>query len=307
MESISVIICTFNPRREVFSRCLHAIKEATMLQEVKEVIIVDNNSSPALAETDYIREYLAEGFKVVVEEKQGLTPARLRGIKESSGELLVFVDDDNFIKPDFLLKGFEIAKAYPFIGSFSGQVRLIFETPPPEWTYRYHGMLVQREFESDIWSNLPNMPVTMPCGAGLFVRTAVAGHYRSLHELGKRNIQLDRTGNSLFSGGDNDLAACACDIGSGVGLFHELKLDHFIPAARLEKRYLLKLAKGIAASSVVFRSFRNEMPEPMTPKRVLANRLRMLTMPRLEREFFRANAEGEDEGRRILQLQDKTD
>lgn len=303
MESISVIICTFNPRKEVFSRCLHAIKEATMLQSVKEVIIVDNNSSPALAETDYIREYLADGFKVVVEEKQGLTPARLRGIKESSGELLVFVDDDNFIQPDFLLKGFEIAKANPFIGSYSGQVRLVFETPPPEWTYKYHGMLVHREFESDIWSNLPNMPVTMPCGAGLFVRTTVAAHYLSLHEQGKRDIQLDRTGNSLFSGGDNDLAACACDIGLGVGLFHELKLDHFIPTSRLEKNYLLKLAKGIAASSVVFRSFRNEMPEPMTMKRKFANLLRMIIIPKLDREFFRAQLSGETEGRKIIQIQ----
>jgi glycosyltransferase involved in cell wall biosynthesis len=28
---------------------------------------------------------------------QGLTPARTKGIREAKGELLVFVDDDNFI------------------------------------------------------------------------------------------------------------------------------------------------------------------------------------------------------------------
>ena len=35
-------------------------------------------------------------------ERLGLTPARLRGIRESRGELLVFVDDDNVLERDYL-------------------------------------------------------------------------------------------------------------------------------------------------------------------------------------------------------------
>jgi hypothetical protein len=46
----------------------------------------------------------------------------------------------------------------------------------------------------------------MPCGAGLCVRRGVAEHYLRLHESGERTFQLDRTGDALLSGGDNDLA-----------------------------------------------------------------------------------------------------
>jgi hypothetical protein len=58
----------------------------------------------------------------------------------------------------------------------------------------------------------------------------VAERYRLLHESGKRTFQLDRNGTSLLSGGDNDLAGCACDLGLGIGLIASLKLAHLIPA-----------------------------------------------------------------------------
>lgn len=86
------------------------------------------------------------------------------------------------------------------------------------------GNLVIREFDHNVWSNLPRLPESMPCGAGLCVRRNVALHYLDLHESGKRSFQFDRNGTSLLSGGDNDLAACACDIGLGVGLIASLKL-----------------------------------------------------------------------------------
>ena len=64
-------------------------------------------------------------------------------------------------------------------------------------------------------------------------------------------VQLDRTGTSLLSGGDNDLAACACDVGLGMGLVSDLKLTHLIPPVRLTEDYLSRLAEGIAYSSIL--------------------------------------------------------
>src|SRR5207253_8061399 len=111
------------------------------------------------------------------ETKQGLTPARLRGMKEAAGDILVFIDDDNWINPDFFQKGMEIAGRCVHIGSWSGQVKLQFEKQPEEWTRKYWGLLVYREFREDKWSNFPYLTDTMPCGAGLFVRKKVAEYY----------------------------------------------------------------------------------------------------------------------------------
>jgi len=302
MEKLSVIICTYNPKQFVFQQCLDAISAAAVQQAPFEIIIVDNNSQPSLLEQEYISRFLKQqaNARVVIAQKQGLTPARLKGIEEAKGDLLLYIDDDNIIREDFFLKGIDIADRNQHIGAWSGQVKLVFEKEPEAWTRRYWGMLVYREFNEDKWSNFPHFSETMPCGAGLFVRKKVADYYYALHRDGQRPVQLDRSGNSLLSAGDNDLAACACDIGLGVGLFSAIYLQHYIPASRVTKEYLLRLAEGITASSIVFKSFRGEMPAPLTVKNRLANMIRMMLQSSIDKQFYKAILRGERTGKAIL-------
>jgi glycosyltransferase involved in cell wall biosynthesis len=299
--SISAIVCTYNPSTEILARCLKSIADAHTVFPILELIIVDNNSSFSFNSTI---EIALEGKivpKIISEIEQGLTAARLRGINEAQGSEIVFIDDDNFLKSDFFLKGSEIIKNYPFIGSFSGQVLLQFEEKPPSWTERYWGLLVYRKFSGNIWSNIPHLASTMPCGAGLFVKMSVAMHYVELHRTGKRFIKLDRCGDSLISGGDNDLAACACDIGLGVGLFSDLILTHFIPKRRLELNYLVSLTRAISFSSVILKSFRGEYIQRSNWKRRIADNIRMLLMDSISRKFFRATIHGENDGIKTIE------
>jgi glycosyltransferase involved in cell wall biosynthesis len=302
MTKLSVIICTYNPRHDIFERCLRHLSEAGLQLQPFEVLIIDNNSLQPVGNNEYIRDFIKKfpQTKVIKETKQGLTPARLRAIQESKGDIILFIDDDNFISKEFLLTGINIAETWPMIGSWSGQVKLLFESEPDEWSRKYWGMLVYREFKGKFWSNLPNLPDTMPCGAGLFVRRQVAEYYNALHKSGKRSIQLDRTANSLSSGGDNDLAACACDIGLGVGLFDNLMLEHFIPVNRTTKEYFLKLAEGIAHSAVIFRSYRGVHPGSLSLKNKLANLLRVLLKNNYDRKVQRAVYQGEYSARTLL-------
>jgi GT2 family glycosyltransferase len=256
---LSVVICTHNPRVDYFEQCLEALSKQTLSKDSWELLVVDNASESALpGGFDFSWHHDA---RVVREEKLGLTPARLRGIREAKGDLLVFVDDDNVLDADFLDVAVRTAKEKTFLGSWSGQCRPGFEQPPPEWTRRYWGNLVIREFENDVWSNLPRLAETIPCGAGLCVRRSVAEHYLQLHESGKRSFQFDRTGDSLLSGGDNDLAGCACDLGLGVGLISSLKLIHLISKERLTEDYLARLAEGIYFSAVLAANVRSSLAE----------------------------------------------
>lgn len=291
---LSVVICTYNPDDKIFLRCLSALSNAMEDVEVYEVKIIDNNSSRKLLDRDYINDFLQLHVQteVIVEQKQGLTPARIRGIEETKGDVILFIDDDNFIQQDYLKEAIAIAEENPFIGSWSGQVELEFEQTPPEWVWRYRGMLVHRELDKDKWSNLHNCNETMPCGAGLLVRRNVAEYYVNLHAIGKRQIQLDRKGDSLFSGGDNDLAACASDLNMGLGLFQRLRLIHFIPKKRIQLDYMLRLAESIAASSVVFNSFRGPIPQRPNFKRKVANFIRLFLIDSISRKFNQAELRG---------------
>jgi glycosyltransferase involved in cell wall biosynthesis len=257
--ALSVVICTHNPRLDYFRRTLAGLRAQTLTTNVWELLIIDNASVSEKAPRPDLSWH--PRASLLKEPKLGLTQARLRGIQEAAGDLLVFVDDDNVLDPDYLQIAQRVAEQKPFLGSWSGQCRPEFEQRPPEWTRRYWGNLVIRQFDQDVWSNLPRLAQTMPCGAGLCVRRDVALHYLHLYESGRRSILLDRVGELLISGGDNDLAACACDSGLGVGLIAALNLTHLIPPERLTERYLIRLTDGIYYSAVVISYLRSSKAE----------------------------------------------
>lgn len=90
---ISILVCTYNPEAEIFSKCLSAIKKSLDLIKDFEILIINNNSTNKFYEAIYFTEFKSTvpNVKVIHEYKQGLTPARLRGIMEASGSLLVFM------------------------------------------------------------------------------------------------------------------------------------------------------------------------------------------------------------------------
>src|SRR5947209_2994528 len=175
MLSLSVIVCTHNPRDDYFARCVAGLSAQTLSRDRWELIVIDNASAPGRGPREDLSWH--PRARLLHETTLGLTPARLRGIREAAGETLVFVDDDNVLDADFLEATLRVAAEKPFLGAWSGQCRPEFETQPPEWTRRYWGNLVIREFDTDVWSNLPRLAESMPCGAGLCVRRQVAAHY----------------------------------------------------------------------------------------------------------------------------------
>ncbi|HLY78846.1 MAG TPA: glycosyltransferase [Caulobacteraceae bacterium] len=256
---LTVVICTHNPRTDYLSRSLDALRSQTLPRERWDLLVIDNACDEPLATRIDLSWH--PGARLVREETLGLTPARLRGIQEAAGPLLIFVDDDNVLDTDYLDIALRVATDTPFLGSWSGNCEPEFDEAPPPWLRRYWGNLALRRVEHDQWSNQPRLPETMPCGAGLCVRAVVAQHYLALNRTGQRSFQLDRTGKSLISGGDQDLAACACDLGYGVGVIAALHLTHLIPAGRLTRDYQARLAEGIYFSAVILASLRGSEQE----------------------------------------------
>jgi glycosyltransferase involved in cell wall biosynthesis len=246
---LSVVICTHNPRADYLARCLDALKAQTLDLAHWDLLVIDNLCDVPLAPRIELNWH--PRARVIREETLGLTPARLRGIEDAKAALLVFVDDDNVLASDYLAVALNVAAEKPFLGAWSGGCEPEFEARPPPWLRRYWGNLALRQVDRDLWSNLSRDPDTLPCGAGLCVRRDVAEHYLMLNRTGQRSFQLDRAGKSLVSGGDQDLAACACDIGYGAGVIAALRLTHLIPAGRLTLEYQTRLAEGIYFSAVV--------------------------------------------------------
>ena len=125
----SVIICTHNPRADYLQRVLEALRSQTLPQARWELLLVDNASRERLSGAWEL--FWHSQARILHEPQIGLTHARLRGISESTGDLLVFVDDDNVLAADYLANALALASAWPNLGAFGASISAEFETPPP--------------------------------------------------------------------------------------------------------------------------------------------------------------------------------
>ena len=244
--SISVIICTHNPRPDHLGRTLVSLRDQTLPKEQWELSVIDNASTNGVVELQDLSAF--PGARVVKEARVGLTMARLRGIQEAKAELILFVDDDNELHPDYLSNLVQIAAKHSMLGVIgAGRIIPEFEETPDPRMLPYTPMLALRDVAESYWSNDPK-DGTLPWGAGMAVRREVADRYHAMILSNPQKQRLDRAGNTLNSCGDDEFSWVACEMGFGKGIFTELSLVHLIGRSRVQKEYLLRLAEGHAFS-----------------------------------------------------------
>jgi glycosyltransferase involved in cell wall biosynthesis len=292
MFNISVIICTHNPRPDYLQRALNALAIQTLPKARWELLLVDNASTNPVAKSFDLTWH--SNARHIREDELGLTAARLRGIREAGGELLVFVDDDNVLQSDFLVHTIEIAKDYPYLGAWGGSVTGEFEHEVPNWFKPYLHALAIREVTKDCWSNYYADNRSMPFGAGLCIRKTIAAAYAQTVLDRPMSKQLGRKGTSLVSGEDIDMVLTSYDSGFGSGMFRRLHTTHLIPKSRMTVDYLCRLLEGIEYSSELLGSLRNGGHKSVNDSglKKWVNTYQIWRLPEPIRSFARAEKRG---------------
>ncbi|MFD0765430.1 glycosyltransferase [Mucilaginibacter lutimaris] len=239
---LSVLIPTYNPDCGRLTQTLAGLKKQTLDTCNWELILIDNNSSNNFqARLDLAWHPSA---KIVTENKQGLTYARLRGFNESTGDIIVMVDDDNILNNDYLEQVVSIFNQSPDLGAIGGKSLPWFETEPPAWLHEFHVNLALRDLGDNpilsVWDQ--KYPDAAPIGAGMGIRREALESYTEKIASGKSKIS-DRTSISLSSGGDNEIVLEILKLGWQVGYCPQLQLQHIIPAQRMEVAYLARLVR----------------------------------------------------------------
>ncbi|MEE9303042.1 MAG: FkbM family methyltransferase [Thiotrichaceae bacterium] len=269
---VSVVLCTYNPKPDLLNWALQSIANQTLAAEQYEIIIVDNNSHPSIDLTNYpITQVMP--IKVVNETRQGLIFARLAGIRASSADLIVFVDDDNHLDLTYLENALAISVAEPKIGLFGGISHSCLERKIPNWKMKllpYVG--VRNNGHNVITSSDPFWGPWEPVGAGMAARREVANAYVEFVDNNPASGGLGRQGNALFSCEDSLFARVANQEGYACSYQPTLTLEHFILSGRLRSSYLFRLIRDLGRSYVRLEQIlgRSDALHPCSRKEIIA-------------------------------------
>jgi len=201
-----------------------------------QLILVDNASSSTL--TSYDLSWHPNG-RYVLESELGLSFARRCGIMESTSDIIVFVDDDNVLEPNFLSSAVTIGRQRPRLGAWGGSVIAEFETRPSAGVMKHIGYLALRTRTSPCSSASLSCADAVPIGAGMCVRSVVANAY--IEQSGSQINLTGRKGGELSGYDDVEICHVACKMGFEIGTFPELRLLHLIPSQRVSEDYLVRL------------------------------------------------------------------
>lgn len=246
MVTVSVVIPTHAPRADLLQRTMSALQAQTLAPDQWQLLLVDNASPEPLA-SDWVAWH--PRGRLVREPRLGLTQARLRGLAETTGELLVWVDDDNMLAPDYLERMLRAFAEHPELGAAGGVSEAAMLGPVPAWFKHGLAPIGCRDHGSqDIWMGWRgddrHYPEAAPIGAGLAIRRSAMWLWADAVLNDPDRLSLGRTGRSLASGEDNDINLTLLAAGWRLLYLASARLTHLIPSQRLELAYQKRLARA---------------------------------------------------------------
>lgn len=109
---ISVIIPTYRPK-EYLWQCIDSLRNQILLKSEYEVIIILNgNKEPYYTDIKkYLEKNRLDNFQLLYSEKKGVSAARNLGLSIYRGENIIFIDDDDYISPNYLCEMLKAKKS----------------------------------------------------------------------------------------------------------------------------------------------------------------------------------------------------
>lgn len=240
---LEVVICTYNNAAMLDGALARLAGQIGIENAHWSCLVVDNNCTDNTAHV--VQRYIAEGkipgLRIVSEPEQGLTPARLRGVRNSSAPWVAFVDDDCFLRPDWIANAVAFATSHPGSGAFGGKVALDWEVEPPSYVRAFTYCFAEQN-HGDMAHQVPFL-----AGAGLIVnRSALTACGWS-----EGPLVADRVGKSLVSGGDVEIALRIAGSGRELWYVPQCELHHQIPVRRTTVHYLVAMNRNLGISQAL--------------------------------------------------------
>jgi glycosyltransferase involved in cell wall biosynthesis len=210
-----------------------------------EVLIIDNASTDQTC--NVAKETLKDSsvpFRIIHEPKLGLMHARHTAFREAKYSIISFIDDDNWIAPDWVNIAWEVMERNPTIGVCGSLNTAVCEGDPPVWfdEFKEHYAIGHQGEPGDITESRGYV-----FGAGMTVRVEA---WQKILRKGFTSFLVGRKGAELSAGEDSEMCFALRQDGWRIWYEPTLTLQHFIPANRLNWKYMRGLFKGFGGQSL---------------------------------------------------------
>lgn len=238
----SVIFCTYNRDKYIFN-AMESIALQDYPHDKYEIVLVNNNSTDKTEELckAFQVKYPDIHFNYCIEKQQGLSYARNRGVKESRGELLVYVDDDATVFPTYLKAYDDFFEFHPLELAAGGPIIPRYEVEPPQWISHYTEVLLTAYLYKGE-KIIPFKHGQFPGGGNACYRAEV------FERFGLFNVELGRKGKGLIGAEEKDFFSRLFAAKKKVWYVPQAGIHHYISAQKLTETHFKKLTYSIGVS-----------------------------------------------------------
>ncbi|MGZ8162847.1 MAG: glycosyltransferase family 2 protein [Methylobacter sp.] len=142
MKKTTVIIPTYNGKNKIIN-AIRGLEKQTLVPD--EVIIVIDGSTDGTAEMLRSEKICLPKYKIIEQQNLGRAAVRNRGVAESTGDLLIFLDDDMTVPEHWLQAHYMHHEMRPN-SLMSGRL----ESPPIQ---EYNDFIIYKAWLNNKWNN----------------------------------------------------------------------------------------------------------------------------------------------------------
>lgn len=250
LVDFTVAICTYNGAFRI-PEVLDLLQKQVGTEGIAwEVLVVDNNSSDRTAAvvSNYAQNWRKDSqLRYILETKQGVAYARIKAVQEAqSSDLIGFLDDDNLPAENWLAEAYRFAQENPQAGAYGGIIHAKLDQPPPPYFDQIKGYLtIYNRGKTAFCYKRSDKPRRIPPAPGVVIRKQT---WFDAIPPAEKLLIAGRDEKTMAAGEDAEMMFYIQN--SKWEVWHNPKMEiwHHIPPYRLEKDYLLKLARGYGLS-----------------------------------------------------------
>lgn len=223
---ISVVICTFN-RPRILAKCLEALSKVETNYSF-EVLIVDNCPSFPSKKVFELFKGSFDQFFYFLEQNTGLCHARNNGLKASRANWVVYIDDDTFVRPDYIEEVVLATKAYDF-QCFGGKHYAYYLQEKPKWIPKGFGEAPTNHLDEVL-------ELTEEYNTGL----SIAFEKKTLESIGGFDPAFGMKGLKIGYSDESIIQFRMKQLGYKIGFIPTIVVDHLVRSDKLTLKWHLK-------------------------------------------------------------------